>query len=633
MRGGTLWLVVGVTLAVAAAVVGATSQSAGTPTASAGGPASPSTLMGTIHAADGKALDGITVSARASGQTFTTSVYTDDKGEYVFPSLPPGSYQVWAQAVGFATARANLTLAATPATVQALTLQPLKDFASQLTGTEWLDSLPEDTVDHRRMKQILRVNCADCHSMAVVLQNRFDEAGWRTILRTMEDTAYNGWAGNIDRPADMLGLRGQIVRHHRDELAKYLATMRGPGPSPLVFKPLPRPSGEAGRAVVTEYDVPIGERPNQLAWYNGSEWSEGPSTGMHGTVGLHDVVVDRAGTAWISESRESWETDRTLTKLDVKTGQATAVKLAGPDGKILFVEQIALDVKGNIWMHQNFARELIRLEPATETFTMFLQPRGMGIGGRGGLNNSTDSDSQGRIWINGLYGSVRFDPATEKWQLFQQNSPNNGTTYGVAADADDNGWWSEFYGDKVAKMDLKTGKVQELDMHDPAYDARKKLHTPADLEFYDSIGAETWGGGPAPYGNAPRRMASDKMGNTVWVPNWAGMNLAEIDIHTLKVTYHPLPIHGHPYHAFVDNQHNVWADIPMADSFVKWNPKAQQWTVYKLPSHGCGSRHSSFDDLRGEAWMPCDQSGKVARFQFRTADQIQAQKIAGALSR
>jgi streptogramin lyase len=128
-------------------------------------------------------------------------------------------------------------------------------------------------------------------------------------------------------------------------------------------------------------------------------------------------------------------------------------------------------------------------------------------------------------------------------------------------------------------------------------------------------------------------MSADKTGTTVWVPNWAGENLAEIDIHTLKVTYHPLPIHGHPYSTAVDKQHYVWADVPLGDSLVRLNPKTGEWTVYRLPSHGCGSRDMSVDNVRSEVWLPCDQSGKVARFQFRTAEQIQAQKTAVASGR
>ena len=121
---------------------------------------------------------------------------------------------------------------------------------------------------------------------------------------------------------------------------------------------------------------------------------------------------------------------------------------------------MGFDPSGNLWMHD--APSVIRLNPRTETFTQFFQPRAMG-----GMQNSIDADSRGNVWINGKYGAVRFDPVTEKWQLFQQHTPGNGITYGISADAEDNGWWSEFYNDKVAKKDMKTGQVHEIDMQDP----------------------------------------------------------------------------------------------------------------------------------------------------------------------
>jgi streptogramin lyase len=581
-----------------------------------------SSLLGTIRTPDGKPLNGVAVSARSTNQTFTTSVYTDDRGEYVFPNLSGGQYKIWAQAVGFTATSADVTFDAAHPIMQDFTLRTLENFESQLTGVEWYDSLPDDTVDHRRLKQILFVACSDCHSLAVVLQNRFDESGWRAIITSMEGAAHNGYRGRGDLRNDELAWQGQIIRHHRDELARFLATMRGPGTSPMVLKPQPHPTGDAARVVITEYDVPIGERSNELAWYNGSDWSQGPSTGAHGIVGLHDVMVDQAGNAWISESRQSFETTRTLTKLDPKTGQSIAFKLVDPDGTIIYVEQMAFDPNGNLWMHNS--RYLVRLDPQTGTFKIFTEPRIMG-----GMGNSTDTDSQGRVWINGPYGAILFDPTTEKWRLYQQNTPGNSITYGVAADADDNGWWSEFFADKVAKKDMKTGKVLEIEMHDPDYDARKNLATSEDLEFYESIGSGTWGANsssPLPFSDGPRRLAADKTGNTVWIPNWADENLAEIDIHTLKVTYHPLPIHGHPYKTAVDKNHNVWADVPLGDAMLKLDHATKRWTIYKLPSHGCGSRHISVDDLRGEVWLPCDQSSKVARFQFRTAEQIEDAK-------
>src|SRR5580700_9320228 len=68
----------------------------------------PPALMGAIHGADGKPMQGVAVSARSAQQTFTTTVYSDDKGEFVFPGLASGSYKVWAQAVGFVTDRADV---------------------------------------------------------------------------------------------------------------------------------------------------------------------------------------------------------------------------------------------------------------------------------------------------------------------------------------------------------------------------------------------------------------------------------------------------------------------------------------------------------------------------------------------
>ena len=58
-------------------------------------------------------------------------------------------------------------------------------------------ALPEDTFEHRRMKAIFRNNCGGCHQPNFVLQNRFDEAGWRSIMDVMERV---GIYGNPPRP-------------------------------------------------------------------------------------------------------------------------------------------------------------------------------------------------------------------------------------------------------------------------------------------------------------------------------------------------------------------------------------------------------------------------------------------------
>src|SRR5215470_5433525 len=67
-------------------------------------------LSGTVTSAVGEKMGGVTVSAKAEGQTITTSVFTDEAGGYYFPALPEGKYRVWAQAVTFQTANGNVDL-------------------------------------------------------------------------------------------------------------------------------------------------------------------------------------------------------------------------------------------------------------------------------------------------------------------------------------------------------------------------------------------------------------------------------------------------------------------------------------------------------------------------------------------
>ena len=173
-------------------------------------------------------MDGAVVSIRAVDQTFTTSVFTDEHGEYVTPPVTPRRYRVWAQAVGFATERAELLVSG--ASSQSFTLKPLEDFTPQLTGTEWFDALPDATNTDRRMKQIVRTACSDCHSLAVVLQNRFDEAGWRGIVQRMAEAGHTGWQGREGAQAYERRVFAQVVHHYTDEIAAYSPEFAGPLP-------------------------------------------------------------------------------------------------------------------------------------------------------------------------------------------------------------------------------------------------------------------------------------------------------------------------------------------------------------------------------------------------------------------
>ena len=239
----------------------------------------------------------------------------------------------------FTTEKAEVILEGPKTTVKRLAMKPLVNFEMQLTGYEWFSSLPDDTKEHKRMKQVMYVACTGCHSLDIVLDNRFDEAGWKAIVCAMEVSSYNGGRGPVGLPVAELGWEGQIMPWHRDDLAKYLAEVRGPNSPALTLKTLDRPKGDAARVVVTEWDLPLQHRMNEMPGYQGNDWMLGASTGMYGAVGIHDVLLDAKGIAWITQSRESFESNRSLVRLDTATGDLKAIHLLDSERRPVAVEQ------------------------------------------------------------------------------------------------------------------------------------------------------------------------------------------------------------------------------------------------------------------------------------------------------
>jgi streptogramin lyase len=606
-RHSLLWsagLILG--LAVLTVSVGAQTSSPGT------------TLSGTIRDAGGAALEGSAVSARSMDKTFTTSVYTDEQGEYFFPELESGQYRVWAQAKGYETARVNLTLDSTPHTSQAFTLKTLEDFAIQLSGSEWLAALPENTFEDRRMKEVFRVQCTECHLPGYVLQNRFDERGWRAIINTMLGGGYGNVRPNPSRPP-------VAMQYHKDELVTYLARMRGPGPSPMTFEPHPRPTGDAARVVITEYDIPPAETPNELVLQAGSDWMKGARSGGSGGSGMHDLQVDANGNAWVTDSVGN--TGRTLVKVDHQTGKSTGYKIMAGNGVVaLGSHGISKDSNGIMWF--NTGGRMGRLDPATEAIETYMPPYGLRVGG------TVDPDVNGKVWGDANHGALLFDPEAKTFQFFRQPVLGDSSTYGVAGDALGNGWWANWMMDQVGfgcatDSDFcKGGDSYSIPMRPPDAPGPESFMTEADRAFYHVSGALYFMGRPfVPGSQAPRRLGADKNGDTVWIANWWGGNLAEIDIRTREVTYHPLPYkYQHPYAAVVDQDHMVYTNLSNDDTVAKFNPATGQWTLYQLPSRGAEVRHIALDELRGDIWVPYFSTSRIARLRFRTEEDLQALK-------
>ncbi len=579
-------------------------------------------LNGTIAMTGGEKMGGVTVSAKAEGSLTTTTVYTDAAGDYFFPPMPAGKYKVWAQALTFETAKSDVDLSA--ARRQNFTLSPLKDAnrqVRQLPGDIVYASLPEGTTQDARMKTLVKNNCTGCHTLSYTLQHRFDEDGWYKILEVMKNVNVSGvYIGEHRKP-------NGIIDRHQKELAAYLARARGPGESSMKIKLRPRPSGEAARVVFTEYDVPLEESAShRRPLPDGSDWTQGTPS-KFGEL-LHDASSDNDGNIWFSVNTPNHQA--TVGRVDTKTGQTKLFKVSGPRGLAANAHGIVRDDKGFLWFNANTGRgSLGRADPKTEKIDVYVPPQGMSPTG-GAV--TIDVDPKGKVWVTAPDGALQFDPETEKFTqfksgIFKTPTGATGTTYGLAADRDGNGWWLQMTLDIVNKGDIKTGKVTDMKLP-PVKAVLDQISDPELVKFYEGFAPPDFNT-PVPWAQGPRRMGADKNADVVWVGTSWGASLVRINTKTMESTVVPLPYQGmSPYQITVDKNHNLWMNVWTSDVVLKYEPAANKWTTFDLPSRGTEVRHISIDEHSGKlkVIIPEYRVSKMAVMNFRSEADIAALK-------
>jgi streptogramin lyase len=574
-------------------------------------------LSGTVTDA-GKKMAGITVTAKADGQSIATSVFTDETGAYYFPALKDGTYRVWAQGTGYAPARRTVALSKTMRADFALL--PAPDVAMQMTGDEFLASLPDATPNDKRLRMVFRNECTGCHQPNYVLQQKFDEKGGNAVIDLMKRFR----AGNQIFTA---------IDFHQKELASYLARARGPGPSSMKIKLRPRPSGEAARAVIREYDVPMDPGSNfkhRAPTNNGSDWTLGTPSSTNGTGGVHDVEADSEGNIWFVYTAASKHI--TLGRVDAQSGQTQFFKVNAPGGSAATSHGIIRDQKGILWFNATVSRTvswLGRMDPKSLDLKVFVPPDGIPP-----VWGTLDVDAKGFVWASTDTGILRFDPAAEKFLYWksptQKNAMGSGRTYGVVGDMDGNGWTLQMAIDMVTRTNPATGKIDEIQFG--PVPGTKDLITADEAKLYASTPVD-WNVA-APWSQGPRRGASDKNAPVVWMANFWGGNLGRIDIRTLTVDLVnlPNPFTQQPYHAVVDSSSNVWVEMMSTDQIMRYNPAAKAWTAFDMPTRGTEMRYLAVLERQGrtEVMVPFGRARKVAVMTVRTAADIEALKKAAA---
>src|SRR3981189_1076494 len=102
------------------------------------------TLSGQVASTEESTMEGVLVSAKKEGSTVTTTVVSNDKGQFSFPAgkLEPGKYNITIRAIGYSlVGPKSVDVGASGATAD-VKLAKVRNIASQLSNGEWMMSVP-----------------------------------------------------------------------------------------------------------------------------------------------------------------------------------------------------------------------------------------------------------------------------------------------------------------------------------------------------------------------------------------------------------------------------------------------------------------------------------------------------------
>src|SRR6185503_7156362 len=429
-----------------------------------------SLLSGKVVSSTGDGMAGVPVRARREQSNVTVNVYTNGRGEYIFPGwsdLAPGRYSAAIELPDFEPAAQQATLTAGKTTRLDFTLRPRQPSIADATAADIVAALP-GTDDQKH----LLIQCDNCHSLQFALRTGRTEDGWMQIIRRM--------AGERAVSRDTPGTRAFGQKKYVEPLAAYLASIRGPGASgELPFTLRPRPTGDAStRLVVTEYGIPrSGQRDlNILRGDRRFAWP-------------HDILLD-------PKTPYAYYTDHfsfVLGRIDRRTGE---------------VKEFPYSILPGMGREGGIVAE-----------------RQQRAGNPGGGAHDIAFDPEGNVVIGMGGGTVRFDPRTEAFTPWASGS----NMFGI--DPAGTVWYLD---KGLHALDMKTGMVKHYTVPDETDDDTYDMETDArgrsimNLWRLGRIGVfdpktETFTTYPTPTpGSGPRRGEVDAQGRAWMTLYWAG---------------------------------------------------------------------------------------------------------------
>ncbi len=514
---------------------------------------------GVVRQAGGDPLEGIMVQLIAPASAIRTTVYTNVEGRYEFPVLDAGTYTLRvARPLDF-TPYARDAVRIDGATrlddivLERITdkevLPPTRAILAQLTGADWMLNLPGTGEE----KRTFSLTCGfGCHSYQQIFRTRYDEAGWRLIVRRMLRGAGSPLI-NIREPGPQT--RGRAGRHLPEEeeiVIKWLARVRGPESVDPPLHHLPPVRGASTRVVVTEYEL-----PRQL-------------------LAPHDVHGDSQGNIWYTPHRSPY-----IGKLDPRTGAVKEYRVPDTPGALPGTHRVWVDKDDIVWVSENWAHNLTRFDPKTERFQQFHFETGDPLNSPGFSN--FHMDAEGFVYETINRGVVRIDSRSGKTV---QHFPFKRlvSTYDNIVSMDGRYWSGGQTGTGLlGLLDIKTGSMWELDTRTPV--------------------------------SSPARGGFDVEGNA-WFGGRGGMLIKlDPRTRRITEYYPPIPYVTF-YEAMPDKNGEVWAGALHAGRFVRFNPRTERWIEYMMPEPYSHNRRTWIDNSTNPVtvWY-ADHDGYMVRIQ------------------
>ena len=514
---------------------------------------------GTVRGAKGELLEGIMVQMISTKTAIRTTVYTDVEGRYEFPVLEAGTYTLRiARPLEFkpyvkAAVRIDGATPLDDIVLQRVTdkevLPPTPEILAQLTGAEWMLNLPGTGEE----KRTFSLTCGfGCHSYQQIFRTRYDEAGWRNIVRRMMTGAGSPLI-NVRQPGPQTtGRAGRPLSEELEIVTQWLARVRGPQSTDAPLHYLPPPHGVSTRVVVTEYEL-----PRQL-------------------LAPHDVHGDSSGNIWYTAHRSPY-----IGKLDPRTGVVKEYRVPDTPGALPGTHRVWVDKDDVVWLSENWSHNLTRFDSKTEQFKQNHIETDSPLNSPGFSNFHIDPE--GYVWETINNGVVKIDSRNgEIVKHFPLKRIN--ATYDNIMSADGRYWSGGQTGTGIlALLDTKTGQMWEMDTRTPI--------------------------------SAPARGGFDLDGNA-WFGGRGGMLLKlDPRTRHITEYYPPIPYVTF-FEAMPDKNGEVWAGALHGGRFLRFNPRTERWIEYVMPEPYSHDRRTWIDSSTDPVtvWY-VDHNGYIVRIQ------------------